>query len=140
MDELFLHRSGGGRVRRPLSPLLAALAAILLLAEVAARKARLPENLPASLRLGGGAEEAPRMSALQAARERVAKRLRPGRTDTDRAPDAPVSEVRPEAPSPPPPEPAEEQRVEAPPPTPPPDESLTSRLLESKRRRTRRTE
>lgn len=138
-EDVFRHLGTGGSVRWSLAPWLLVAAAALLVLEVAARKAAVPEWLSrrASAKAAEGAGEA-RFEALRSARRRVVRRPAPSaeaapRSAKDGAAAAPVAAE-------PVPQPARAP-VRNPPSTSPEPAgatAYTSRLLEAKRRLARR--
>ncbi len=131
-EDVFLHRGTGGAVRWPLAPWLLVAAAALLVLEVAARKAAIPDWLrrSASKPATEPAVE-PRFEALQTARRRA---VRP------RVPSVEPAIVADEGTKTEPSAEVEREPLTATPTSPEPAgaSAYTSRLLEAKRRLARR--
>lgn len=87
-EQLFEHRGLGGRLAKPLAPFLLALAAFLLVLEVAVRKLAMPQWLEHRLtgqgaKAPGALHEDPRLQSLRAARQRATRHVREVGKDGD---------------------------------------------------------
>jgi hypothetical protein len=127
VEELFVHTGGGGTIRHSLVPWFLAVAATLLLAEVAARRLHLPRRKLPVHRPSSTARTERLLGARSRARVRTTGPTGDEREGTRETPPAAASHDQ---------EPARETHERSPQPSAK-DEPHTSRLLRTKRRRWR---